>query len=161
MRTLTLMRHAKSSWDDIALADHKRPLNRRGEKAAVLMAKRLKEEGYVPDLVLVSSARRTQQTAETMQNIYGGHLQLVTEPILYEASPADYMSVIRRVDDTVSHLMMIGHNPTIEQMASMLSDRDVRMPTAAYIRFEIPTPWREFTITRYNETDYDFPKSRR
>lgn len=159
MRTLTLMRHAKSSWDDMTLADHERPLNRRGEKAAVLMAKRLREEGYLPDLVLISSARRTQQTAEALQNVYGGHLQLVTEPMLYEASPADYRLVIRRVDDAVSHLMMIGHNPTIEQMASMLSGREVTMPTAAYIRFEIPTPWREFTMTRYSETAYDFPKS--
>lgn len=160
MRTLTLMRHAKSSWDDASLIDHDRPLNKRGEKAAKTMAKRLKASGYLPDLVIVSSALRAQQTAQALQGVYGGQLRLMTEPALYEAALSDYETVIRRVDESITHLMMIGHNPTMERLASELSGRDVMMPTAAYIRFEINRAWCDFRLGRYAMTDYDFPKSR-
>lgn len=160
MHTLTLMRHAKSSWKDTSLSDLDRPLNGRGRRAAVAMAKRLRIAGYIPDLVIVSSALRTQQTAQALQKVYHGQLRLITEPILYEATPADYETVIRRVDEAVDHLMMIGHNPTMEWLASVLSGRDVTLPTAAYIRFKIANQWQHFSITPCVEMDYDFPKSR-
>lgn len=161
MRTLTLMRHAKSSWDDPSLGDHERLLNARGAKAAVAMAARLKKRGYQPDLVLVSSAQRTQLTAARLQDRYDGMLQLKTEPLLYESSPQVYAEVIRGVDDSVEHLMLIGHNPTIEWLASSLGGRECRMPTAAYIRFGIPQPWSAFSLDIFPVLDYDFPKSGR
>lgn len=161
MRTLTLMRHAKSSWDDLQLGDHERPLNERGEKAALTMATRLKEQGYRPDLVIVSSALRTQQTAARLQTVYNGELRVKTEPLLYEASPEIYLATIRSVADGVEHLMIIGHNPTIEWLAAGLGGRERRMPTAAYIRFEIPGAWEEFTLDVCTTIDYDFPKSDR
>lgn len=161
MRTLTLMRHAKSSWDDVSLSDHERPLNKRGEMAAITMAKRLKASGYEPSLVIVSSARRTQQTAEVLQEVHGGALNMMTEPALYEAGPEVYKRVIRRVEEGVNHLMMIGHNPTMEWLASELSGRNVTMPTAAYMRFEIDSAWRLFDLRPYRVIDYDFPKSRK
>ena len=73
MRTLTLMRHAKSSWDDPAVGDHDRPLNGRGKKAAKVMAERLKSSGYKPDLVVVSSALRARETAEALRYVSEGH----------------------------------------------------------------------------------------
>ena len=161
MRTLTLMRHAKSSWDDPRLNDHDRPLNARGEKAALTMATRLKKQGYRPDLVIVSSALRTQQTAARLQTVYNGALRVKTEPLLYEASPETYLEIVRSVTDSVKHLMIIGHNPTIEWLAAELGGRERRMPTAAYIRFEISGAWEQFALNVYHTVDYDFPKSDR
>jgi phosphohistidine phosphatase len=161
MKTLLLMRHAKSSWDDPALSDHDRPLNSRGLKAAKTMAKRLIDSGYKPDLVLVSSALRTQQTAEALQEGYRGTLNLHTESRLYEASAGEYADVIRRVAENVKHLMLIGHNPTVEWMAKALSGRYSTMPTGAYLHLEIPFSWHEFRYETVNIIDYDYPKSGR
>lgn len=161
MRILTLMRHAKSSWDNPHLSDHDRPLNARGEKAALTMAKRLEKRGYVPDLVIVSSALRAQQTAARLQTVYNGALRVKTEPLLYDASPETYVSVIRSVPEDVSHLMIIGHNPTIETLATELGGQPYRMPTAAYICFDIPHIWQRFIRDIYTVLDYDFPKSDR
>ncbi|MHC3993260.1 SixA phosphatase family protein [Thiomicrolovo sp. ZZH C-3] len=161
MRTLTLMRHAKSSWDDPALGDHERPLNARGRKAAKTMAQRLHAEPYTPDLVLVSSALRTRQTAEALQKAYDGALAVQTEPLLYEATSETYAEVIRKVDDAVDALMIIGHNPTLEWIAETLGGKAVHMPTAAYIRFEIPCRWSAFEFERYKTLAYDYPKSDR
>ena len=159
MRTLTLMRHAKSSWDDAALSDHDRPLNGRGKKAAKTMAERLKKSGYRPDLVIVSSALRTQETAEALQKRFGGKLTVRVEPKLYEAGAEAYADVIRGVDDGVKHLMLIGHNPTIEWMAETLCGQYRQMPTAAYLRVRIPASWADFRFEILNVLDYDFPKS--
>jgi len=161
MRTLTLMRHAKSSWDDAAIADHERPLNERGKKAAKTMAKRLKHSGYAPDLVIVSSAVRAQQTAKALQTAYDDALKLRTEPTLYEAPEDAYAEVIRHVDDGVKDLLIIGHNPTIEWIAAQLCSTPHRMPTAAYVRVEIPCHWRDFRFETFKELDYDYPKSGR
>jgi phosphohistidine phosphatase len=161
MHTLTLMRHAKSSWDDPALSDHDRPLNGRGKKAAKRMAERLKDAGYIPDLLIVSSALRAQQTAKALQKRYDGELNVRTEPLLYEASAQTYADVIRGVGEEVKHLMLIGHNPTIAEIAGMLGAGSLEMPTAAYIRFEIPGEWSGFRFETFNILDYDFPRSDR
>ena len=161
MHTLTLMRHAKSAWDDPSLPDHDRPLNARGEKAAKLMAKRLKKGGFVPNLVIVSSAQRARQTAAALQTAYHGALRLQTEPLLYDAPAEIYADVIRRVDEGVIDLMVIGHNPAMEQIVELLCGAARRMPTAAYLRVELPGAWRDFAFERFTLLDYDFPKSDR
>lgn len=160
-RTLTLMRHAKSSWEDEALPDHERPLNHRGEKAAKTMACRLKESGYVPNLVIVSSATRTQQTAEALNKCYNETLPIQSESLLYEADIERVVDVIRAVDKSVAHLMLVGHNPVTEMLADRLANRSYGMPTAAYIRFDIPVPWHDFTLDTYEVIAYDFPKSQK
>ena len=161
MRTLTLMRHAKSSWEDPALSDHDRPLNGRGKKAAKLMAERLKVSGYRPDLVVVSSALRAQETVKALQKRYDGKLNVVPEPRLYEAGIEVYVDVIRRVDKGVRDLMLVAHNPTIEWFAEALAGSYIRMPTGAYFRVEVPVSWAEFKLKTLNVLDYDFPKSDR
>jgi len=158
-RTLTLMRHAKSSWKDDALHDHDRPLNRRGEKAAWTMACRLRQRGYVPDLMLVSSAARTQLTAEALLKCYDKKLEHRTSNALYEASVADIISVIRSVDASCGALMLIGHNPGTQMLTDTLATKHYDMPTAAYIRFEVMQPWNAFDLHPCSVLDYDFPKS--
>lgn len=158
-RTLTLMRHAKSSWKDDALHDHDRPLNRRGEKAAQTMACRLRQRGYVPDLVLVSSAARTQLTAEALLQCYDGKPEHHTSEALYEASVPDIVDVIRGVDASCGVLMLIGHNPAMQILTDALAGKHYDMPTAAYICFEITQPWHAFDLHPCSVLDYDFPKS--
>lgn len=158
-RTLTLMRHAKSSWKDDTLHDHDRPLNRRGEKAAQTMACRLRDRGYLPDLILVSSARRTQLTAQALFECYDEKLPYRSTEALYEASVADIMTVIRGVDASCGALMLIGHNPATQMLADTLAGSDYAMPTAAYIRFEITQPWDAFDLHPCRVLEYDFPKS--
>jgi len=161
MHTLTLMRHAKSSWDEPSLSDHERPLNERGRKAAKAMAERLKESGYRPDLVIVSSAQRTRETADALQKRYKGKLEIRTEAALYEAAAQAYAEVIRHVTEDVKALMIIGHNPTIEWIAEALGGQEFRMPTASYIRLQIPHAWHDFAFEPLKVLDYDFPKSGR
>lgn len=161
MRTLTLMRHAKSSWDEPDLSDHERPLNKRGKNAIVVMADRLKMSGYRPDLLVVSTALRARETAKRFAKQYGGTIGLKEEPQLYAASPETYEKIIRMTDDRVEHLMIVAHNPEMETVVALMAGSDYAMPTAAYARFDIPDPWKEFTLRRYVLADYDFPKSSR
>jgi phosphohistidine phosphatase len=160
MHTLTLMRHAKSSWDDPALSDHDRPLNARGNAAADTMAARLKDSGYRPDLLIASSALRAQETAKAIQKAYAG-LALRTEPLLYEAPPSVYADVIRRLPEHVNDVMIVGHNPAMEWMAEALSGGFLKVPTAAYLRVGIPGKWEAFHFEPFERLAYDFPKSDR
>ena len=120
MRQLLLLRHAKSSWDDAAQSDHARPLNQRGRIAAAAMRKVFRNLGLVPDVVLVSSARRTRQTLEALAP---WDETPIVEPMdgLYLATPAQILTIISGVAETVRSLMVVGHNPGLHELAMMLT----------------------------------------
>lgn len=154
MRQLLLLRHAKSSWDDPRLSDHARPLNARGRRAAAGMAAAMRELGLAPDIVLVSSARRTLQTLEALAPLEGSPL---IEPMddLYLAHWMRLMEVLRGVRETVRSVLLIGHNPGMHELAMALagpaamasgSPMTRRLaegyPTAALSEFSIASPWR-------------------
>ncbi len=113
------MRHAKSSWDDPRLADHARPLNPRGRRAAAAMRTAMRSYGLVPDVVLVSSARRTLQTLEQLEP--WDETPLV-EPMdaLYLANAAQMCAVLNGVAETARSVLLIGHNPGLHELALML-----------------------------------------
>jgi phosphohistidine phosphatase len=117
MLTLTLFRHAKSSWADPSLQDFDRPLARRGEVAAPLMGAFLTERGLIPDLVLCSASRRTRQTL----SLAFGHLksppktQFLDE--IYHATVPALTAIIRRAPASKHHLMLVGHNPGLQALA--------------------------------------------
>ncbi len=122
MKRLTLMRHADARWKDAALSDLERPLNRRGTGAAETMARRLLELELVPDLLLVSPARRAQQTAE----IVARELALPTRRLmraegLYLAGAADLLGAVRQTGPRVAHLMVIAHNPGLSDLLDLLA----------------------------------------
>jgi phosphohistidine phosphatase len=121
VRTLLLLRHAKSSWTDPQLPDHERPLAPRGVRAAQLIAAYLNEAGLAPEIVLCSSARRAQQTLELVAAAFRGSPQVLVERDLYDADPDDLMTRLQLVDQAVSSLMLIGHNPALEELARMLA----------------------------------------
>jgi phosphohistidine phosphatase len=153
MRQLLLLRHAKSSWDDPALSDHARPLNARGRRAAAAMAQAMRELGLAPDIVLVSSARRTLQTLESLTPFDDPAL---VEPMdaLYLAPWRGLLAAIQEVPETARSLLLIGHNPGLHELAMELAGAEAMRrggstaqrlaegyPTGALVEFSIANPW--------------------
>jgi len=119
MRQLLLLRHAKSSWDDPRLSDHARPLNPRGQQAAIAIADRMRELGLAPDVALVSSARRTQQTLEALRPFDEPSLVEVLDD-LYLAPWPRLLETLRRTPETARSVLLIGHNPGLHDLALAL-----------------------------------------
>jgi phosphohistidine phosphatase len=165
MKQLFLLRHAKSSWDDSDLADHDRPLAPRGRRAATLIAEQLGRERVVPALVLCSSAARTRETLERIAPALGEGVRVQIEPELYAASERRLLERLRTVEDLVESLMLIGHNPGLEQLALRLAARgeklgDVRSkyPTGALATLEFDGRWSELRPGSAELTDFVTPK---
>lgn len=119
MRRLILLRHAKSEWPN-SIPDHDRPLAPRGREAAPLIGAYLAREGLWPDQVLVSPARRTQETWSLASPQLATRPAIVTEPRIYEASASTLFSVLREQPAQIHCLMMVGHNPGMESLAARL-----------------------------------------
>ena len=121
MKRLTLMRHGDARWQDPGLSDLERPLNRRGTGAAEAMARRLLELALVPDLMLVSPARRTQQTAEIVaRELSIPPRRVLREEALYLASAADLLKVVQGCGPRVAHLLVVAHNPGVSELVHLL-----------------------------------------
>jgi phosphohistidine phosphatase len=118
MRRLLLLRHAKSDWSK-GTPDLERPLAPRGREAAPRMGGYLKGEGLLPDLVLVSPAKRARETFEAVRPFLEDSRQVV-EPRIYGASAGQLLAVVRDADPAARSLMMIGHNPGFEDLAKLL-----------------------------------------
>jgi phosphohistidine phosphatase len=153
MRQLLLLRHAKSSWDDPKLADHARGLNARGRRAAAVMGQAMHRLGLSPDIVLVSSARRTLQTLEALEPWDGTPL---IEPMdaLYLATVPQLLNVLHSVAETARSVLVIGHNPGLHELAVTLTGSQGMgqntpatrrlaegYPTGALAEFSIAGPW--------------------
>jgi phosphohistidine phosphatase len=153
-KSLLLLRHAKSSWKDSSLPDHDRPLNQRGKEAAPRMGRLIADEGLLPDLIVASTAVRAQATAAAVIEAsgYGGALRSLHG--LYLAPPDAYVTVARELDDSVGRVLMIGHNPGIEQLLSELIGRPESMPTAALAALD-------FSIDRWSELSPSTPATLR
>jgi len=121
VRTVYLWRHAKSDWAEAGLKDHERPLSERGKKAAPLMAAYLKAKKYRPDLILCSTARRTVETYDALNEVLAGSLTVRFEDGIYLAEPRHLMDRLRWLEDAVKSVMIIGHNPGVAQLASQLA----------------------------------------
>jgi len=121
LKRLTLMRHADARWQDAGLSDLERPLNRRGTAAAEAMARRLLELALVPELLLVSPARRTQQTGEIVAGVLSLAPRLViSEEALYLASAPDLLKVVQGTGPRVTHLLVVAHNPGVSELVQQL-----------------------------------------
>jgi len=139
MKTLLILRHAKSSWKYTNLSDHKRPLNKRGKKAAPLMGQLLYEQDLVPDIILSSTARRAQDTAEIVAEASGFEGEIYYLDDLYHGWPSDYIEALRSLSDEIDSVMVVGHNPGLESFLELLTGAGEHFPTAAlaYIRLPI------------------------
>jgi len=134
-RRLMLMRHAKSSWQSPAPTDHERPLNKRGRRDAQRVGKRLTEIGWVPDLVMGSDSRRTQETWERMQKHFPD-VRVSFARALYLGGPAELRTEVARVSADVRTVLVLGHNPGWEEAVKALSGREVEMTTANAVLLE-------------------------
>lgn len=130
MRRLLLLRHAKSSWADPGVRDHDRPLNERGRQAASRMGEYLRAAGLVPDRVLCSSARRT---CETLVRLELPTVDVEVTRDLYLADPDTVLGRVRSTDDDIGTLLVIGHNPTIQELAVDLVTPDHSMAAPALV----------------------------
>lgn len=127
MKTLYLLRHAKSDWSDPSLDDHDRPLNRRGKRARELIAAHV--AGWPVDLVVCSTAVRARATAKPVVAALGCELQF--EPAIYEASAGNLLEVVQHLPDEAGAVMLVGHNPGFEILTSVLCGDSPAYPTAA------------------------------
>ena len=148
-RRLYLLRHVKSSWTDADLADHDRPLAGRGRRAADAIADHMRAEAIAPDLVLCSTARRARETCERIGPALGA-APVRYEAGLYGASAMSLLERLRGLPDDVGSVLLIGHNPAIEELAVALArpsrrrrDLEVKFPTGALATLTGPLPsWR-------------------
>lgn len=137
MKTLLVLRHAKSSWSETELADHDRPLNKRGKRDAPRMGELMRVEGLLPELILTSSARRAHRTAELVAEAsgYDGEIQVSRD--LYAAGPEEFIEALISLTTGYETVLVVGHNPGLEELLEMLTDESPAMPTAALAQVEL------------------------
>ena len=151
MKTLYVLRHAKSDWGDESLPDFDRPLNHRGRKAAQAIGHEMAGRGICPDLVITSSAVRAKETVERMLHGYGEGLPVTEDRRIYEAASGTLVEIVRRAPDDADHLMIVGHNPGLQDLVVALTEpsalreeAEQKFPTGALaeIRFSVDQ-WSE------------------
>lgn len=144
MRTLLLLRHAKSSWKQPELNDHDRPLNKRGKKEAPKVGKYLKENDLVPDLIISSTARRARDTAQVVAEESGYPGEIEHSQDLYMSDTSCYLDILRRLPDSIKRVMVVGHNPDLDDLLALLTDVNEHMATAALAHIDLPiSSWQE------------------
>jgi phosphohistidine phosphatase len=129
MKTLLLMRHTKSSWKDESLSDHERPLKKRGKKDAKLIAKEIKKNDLIPDLILSSSAVRAKETVEILEDVldYKGKTEYIDE--LYMGEPQNFIDALKEVDNKNNAVLIVGHNPGLEAYLQIIDGEIEAVPT--------------------------------
>jgi phosphohistidine phosphatase len=149
VKTLLLLRHAKSSWADPALDDHDRRLNERGRRDAPRMGDLIRVRRLSPDVIISSDAVRARLTAEAVAQTArcSGKIQL--DPRLYLADPGSIVNVLRTLPDSnADTVMVVGHNPGLEDLIAKLTGEHPDMPTCALARIALPiVHWRDLRVS--------------
>jgi phosphohistidine phosphatase len=149
MKTLLVLRHAKSSWHDPALDDHDRPLNKRGQQDGPRMGELVREHRLTPDVIISSDAVRARLTAEAVAEAARYTSEILLDPHLYIASPAGILAVLRTVRETnAGTVMIVGHNPGLEELVAQLTGEQQDLPTAALAQIVLPIDrWRDLKVS--------------
>jgi phosphohistidine phosphatase len=163
LKTLLLIRHAKSSWDDPELTDYERPLNERGKKDAPAMAEKLYERGIKIDAFVTSPARRARKTAEQFAKRYKKEKEdLLLKTELYMASDEAFNSVVEKLNDDIDCVAIFSHNPGITDFANGLTD-DItidNIPTCGIFAVSIEAKkWNKFKEAKKKFLFFDYPKA--
>lgn len=138
MKTVLILRHAKSSWNHPELSDYERPLNSRGKRDAPRMGKHLRQEGLIPDRILTSSAKRARKTANKVAKSCGYTGKVKKLEAFYDTVPGVFFKTLQALSDKYQRVMVVGHNPTMEQLVNHLTGEIEQMPTAALAHIELP-----------------------
>lgn len=131
MKTLLVLRHAKSSWDEPGLRDFDRPLNGRGLRAAPLVGRYMRRQKIAPELILCSPALRARETVALVREAARLDAPLRFDERIYEASAERLCEVISQIEERVNQAMLVGHNPGLEQLIFYFTNEEKRMATAA------------------------------
>ncbi len=160
MKTLYLIRHAKSDWSDPALNDFDRGLNKRGKRSIPLMAKALKEKGVMPDLILASAAKRAKKTAKGLARELGYSEEIRFDESLYFTEPETMMEKIRNVDHSCETLFLIGHNPEITELSNILTETYIdNIPTLGIVSIALAIEkWKEVEKGKGKMQAFIFPR---
>ena len=161
-KQLLICRHAKSSWDDAAMSDVERPLNKRGRRDAPEMGRRLAERGLLPDLILASHATRAWTTAEAYADRLGYPPDRIqVNPALYTATAASLLALVRGLEAHLGRVLLVGHNPECTAFANLLGDLDIgNLPTGGIVALEFHTrSWQEILPGQGQLLFVDFPKN--
>ena len=160
MKTVCLIRHAKSSWDQAGLADIDRPLNERGKATAPIMANILEQKGLKPDLIISSPAKRARQTAKFFRKKYGikkSDMQLETG--IYHGDENTILEILRTIPESITSVFLFGHNPTMNYLSSMFSDKVLHIPTCGiqHLEFNIES-WNQLAPDKTVLKEFIYPK---
>ncbi len=161
MKTLYIVRHAKSSWDDPHLDDYDRPLNNRGKQNAPEMGKYLAKSGVQPDLIISSSAKRAFSTAKKIvKELRYDQKEIVKTRDLYLASIGTTLKIIRQVEDSINSLMIFGHNPGWTDLTNYLSNAYIdNVPTCGVVAIEFDiNHWVEVDKGKGKLLFFEYPK---
>jgi phosphohistidine phosphatase len=160
MKTLFLVRHAKSSRDDPSLHDRDRPLDDRGRQDAPKMGKRLAKRDVKPDLLLSSPALRALTTAQLIAEEVGYERRdIVVDDKLYASNSDDLLALIRGLDQKLNRVMLFGHNPEFTDLAHRLSSEIIDMPTSAVVELNFDTKtWSDVGAVKPAKVVFDYPK---
>lgn len=162
MKTLLLIRHAKSSWNNVTLPDFERPLNERGKHDAPLMAKQIKDKKIEIDAFVSSPAKRAKKTAEIFMDEFDAkEKKLILIPSLYEATSEKFYDAIENLKDKYDTVALFAHNPGITDFINSLECSPVyNMPTCAVYAIKIKTKnWKEFREAKKEFLFFEYPKN--
>jgi phosphohistidine phosphatase len=167
LRKLLLLRHAKSSWDTPGLADHERPLARRGIRAVAALRRHVAAGAVAPDLVLCSTARRAVETWEGIAPAFQPDIQVEFTAGLYGATAEELLRRLRQVPEDIGCVLVVGHNPELEVLASGLVGRgddelrhrlETKFPTGALATLVVSGPWAELAVGDAELAGYVVPR---
>jgi len=159
VKTLLIVRHAKSDWGNAGLADHDRPLNDRGRRDAPHMGRRLAERGTVPDVIRSSTALRARTTAEAFADALGVEASVELDETMYATSVAHLLEIIAGLDGAAHTVMLVGHNPESTALVRRLTGAEVELPTCAVAEVRVPvTRWADASGAAGELVRLDTPK---
>jgi phosphohistidine phosphatase len=154
-RRLILLRHAKSDWPDVP--DHDRPLAKRGRRDAPVIGRWLRGHGYVPEVVVCSTARRTRQTWDLVAREVDGSPSVHFEPRAYAASAQTLLYLARELPGRYRTALLLAHNPGIEDLVNSLAAAELRFPTAAVAVFGFDGDWADLALEPARLLDFTTP----
>lgn len=137
MKSILILRHAKSSWGHPELNDHDRPLNKRGRRDAPLMGELLNNEHLIPEFIISSDAKRAHLTAKIVAKAVGYNGKIALNQSLYAGRPSAYVRVLRDMPNEYSRVLMVGHNPALEELISILTGESHSLSTCSLVHIRI------------------------
>ena len=163
MKTLFLIRHAKSSWSAPDLKDEERPLNERGNRDAPMIARRMAQSWAAPDKIICSQALRARETAAIMSAFWWNERSIEIDGGLYDGSASSSLEIIARIPAEVNSLALVFHNPTITYLSNVLASLSIpNVPTCGIVILKSPeNSWESVQPGKCELIDFDFPKRKR